>query len=336
MKPHLNAPEYLWLFTLALPLFSLIYLSLRLFGKITPAPGSRLPSLKKRILASSALLLGFAAAIFGLADPHWPVRASDPVYKNVRIFFLLDVSRSMSAAKDIQPNRLLAAKKEIADFYESLGGLYEVALIPFAGEANTFYCPPSKNRHNFLSVLKDLNEDSVRAQGTDLTAALGGLKELAERKKIDKEAINLAILLSDGGKEDGFTINREELSQHLAALAKKEFKIYAFGVGGPEKTPLIITDSGGNFVDYWKDQNNAIMYSELDEEILQWIAERGSGKYANFSEKEKLKLELQNIVKENRILEEEKTKYEMEPLRPWFFATAALLIILAILPNKKW
>lgn len=336
MQIQLNAPAYLWLFTLALPLFSLIYLSFRLFRKIPPAPASHLPSLKKRIMASSALLLGFAAAIFGLADPHWPVRASDPVYKNVRIFFLLDVSRSMSAAKDIQPNRLLAAKKEIGDFYESLGGLYEVALVPFAGEANTFYCPPSKNRHNFLSVLKDVNEDSVNAQGTDLVAALGGLKELVERKKIGKEAVNLAIILSDGGKEEGFTINREELVQHMRALAEKGFKIYAFGVGGAEKTPLVITDSGGNFVGYWKNENGEIMYSEIDEEILQLIAERGNGKYANFSEKEKLKLELQEIVKENRILEEEKTKYEMKPLRPWLFAAAALLIILAILPNKKW
>lgn len=342
---HFSQPESFWLLIIPLFLLAPVIFSLRIFQNFLKSPlvknflfKSSLPDLKRRFAGIILFLLSLSAVICGLAKPYYLAPVSEKTYHNIRIFFCLDVSLSMSYAEDIKPNRLTAAKKEIADFYKSLDGVYEVGLIPFAGEANVFYCPLSFSKDGFLVMLEEVGEDSVISQGTDLVNALDGLNFIVKKedKKNWSDGINLAIVLSDGGQEEGFAIDQIKLQENIKSLKDKNFGIYTIGIGKTEPTPLIQRDWAGNFVKFLADaKTKKIYHSQLDEAILRKIAELGNGQYFLFDKEGCLKDGLGKIILANRVLKEEHIKYQEKSLAHWFFALAVVLLYSGSLMNKK-
>lgn len=297
---------------------------------------SKLPSIKGRFFGAAVLLIGLAAAIIGLADPYYLMPVTKKIYRNVRIIFCLDVSRSMAFAEDIKPNRLAAAKEEIKDAYNSLEGIYEVGLIPFAGDPNLFYAPISSSGKIFLTMLAEADAETVFSQGSDLLGVFEGLNFIANNKSFPKEGINLAIILSDGGKEEGFFVDKTQLAKSVGLLQKKNFKVYTIGVGLSSPTPLMDRDFEGNFRGFWTNrETQQIYYSELDDDILKQIAQWGNGEYFPFFERGKLKQIITDIILANRILDKEKIKYEPLFIKHWLFALAAVMIWASFMINKK-
>lgn len=335
-------PNRLWLLLTLTLIFSLMAWSCFVFNKFFQSLqfnnfcfGSNLPTTWMRLANGFLFLLSLAAIIIGLAQPYYLVSVYEKTYHNVRLIFLLDVSLSMITAEDVKPNRLLVAKEEIKNFYLSLGGTYEIALIPFAGDPNIFYCPLSYSRSAFLTMLAEVSDESVLSQGTDLANAFFGLNFLVNKSDWWKKGKNLVILLSDGGKEDGFLVDWAKLQKEVTALAEKGFELYTLGIGEQVLTPLIKRDYSDNFVGFITDNNKQILHSQLDEDILKSIAVWGKGDYRNLKDKAELEKKLSKIVMENRIIDKERVTYKNESLRHWFFALGAVLIWLNSFLNMK-
>ena len=302
-----------------------------------------------------------------IATPDRKIIEQHNVYGMVRITFLLDSSWSMKWGEDVEPNRLAAAKVIIENFVNTLWfdtqlkGSYAMALIPFAGAAQPFYLPFTTSREQFVSNLEQINEQTVRKKGTSVWAALRAYDELLlSRPAAEKGVVDLAVLISDGGKEEGKgteqlllpQLMKELLDPYRAALVSNDTRmiirsdtvsrtimVSTVGVGKVEidnmgnrvsvPVPLIIRDKEGNFFDYYReDENNpksAVLASRLDEDILKDIARMGGGSYMHFSQEEKLLQELKALVLHYRQETGKVPEVRYDALRLWFLIPTFLL-----------
>lgn len=294
------------------------------------------PSFRQRVSIGWIRLFAIALVILGIAEPYVFVASGKRLYKDVRLIFLVDVSRSMTMTEDVLPNRLEAAKKEISLFFDSLEGNYDTAIIPFAGAPNVYYCPLTNSRQVIDLHVKELNEVYAPALGTDLVKVFDEYKHFAEIEKINKGGINLVILLSDGGKHESSNVDRNKLLNLVRNLALKNNKVYTVGVGTTELVPLVIRDEKGDFVNYLTTTDGTIFRSELDEELLKKIAEVGNGEYVNFKSKRKLSSFLEQIIIENRRSAGKVVEYEKFYLHSYLFAFSVILIFIAFIYNRRW
>jgi len=332
---------WILLFLTVVPvLFFFFMKSWKLFSKFpnlsTFLHGSVCPYKGERLAIAIVRLLALTFVIIGLSNPFLYVASKEDVYHDVRLIFLIDVSRSMAYGEDITPSRLKAAKREIREVYDSLDGNYEAAIIPFAGEPNIFYCPLTFSKSTFFEMLKELDETYAPTLGTDLIRVFDSFKShFVKNERIDKSGLNLIILLSDGGKSDNVALDRSKLLSIVKELSQKNFKVYAVGIGSNEPVSLILRDKNGAFIDYLRDGNGTLIKSELDEDILQKIAEHGNGKYVNFNADSKLSNFIKNIVLENRKSAGEVVEYDKLYVYPFCYALSAILIFLAALYNRR-
>lgn len=341
---HFDRPFAFWLLVL-LPLTLLgMAWAIYSFSKLNKVPHitdflaySSIPTWRRRVFVYGAYLLGIALCMLGLTEPYIYIEAKDKEYSNIRIIFVVDVSRSMVFAEDVPPNRLEATRKQIRQFYQSLDGIYECSILPFAGDVNPYFCPFTTTRMSFLGMLDEMDWRSAPTLGTDLTTAMEAIQDVYVKKdKIDKSGLNIVILLSDGGKEEALATNRIKLLQVTRELSSKNFRIYTVGVGSDKAAPLVVRDSKGGFVRYITDANNQIATSQLDEEILKQIAENGRGAYYSLNSSTALSYDLDKVIKENRKLVSEKSKLEKFHLQPYLFSVTVGLLMLCLLLNKVW
>jgi hypothetical protein len=333
-------PSYLWLILIIAPVVLLFLNSVRLFRKFAGAMPqefftySSFPSWIRRGLCHGTYVSLLTFLVLGLAEPYIMVNAKDKEYKDIRLIFVLDVSRSMVYAEDIPPNRLAAMKQQVRDFYSKLDGVYECAILPFAGDANPYFCPLTKSRSSFITMLDELDWRSAPSLGTDLNKAMESVRDVyVKQDKIDKSGFNIIILISDGGKEEAIATNKIQLLKVSRELASKNFKIYTIGVGGKEPCPLVLRDAKGSFTGYVMD-NGRIATSQLDEEILRQLAEIGHGKYYSLNASAALASDLKEIVAENQALVTERIRPEKLPLQGYLFSVTVCLLFGCLLLNK--
>jgi Ca-activated chloride channel homolog len=296
---------------------------------------SKIPSWCRRITVYGLYVLALMLGIIALAEPYIYINSRDKQYQNIRLIFLVDVSRSMVYAEDVPPNRLMATKKEIKNFYKSLDGIYETSILPFAGDVNPYFCPFTTMPISFLNTVEELDWRSAPTLGTDISKAIESINDLYIKKdKIDQSGLNIIILFSDGGREEALATNRIKLLKSSRDLAAKNFKIYTVGVGSDQAAPLMVRDSHGNFIKYIMDSKNNIATSLMDEEILKQIAENGNGQYYALNASASLAQDLQKVLKENRKLVAEKTKVEKFYLQPYLLSVTVCLLFVCVLLNK--
>lgn len=339
---HFDRPQAFWFFVTLLPICIIFALTVHSFHRFNQGKNlkelfaySHIPTWRRRIFVYAAYIVALSSCFLGLTNPYIYVEAKDKEYNNIRLIFLVDVSRSMVYAEDISPNRLDATKKELKKFYTSLDGLYECSILPFAGDVNPYFCPLTTSRISFLGMLDEMDWRSAPTLGTDLTKAIEAINEVYIKKdKIDQDGLNIVILFSDGGKEEAMATNRVKLLSLTQQLATKNFKFYTVGVGGDQATPLIVRDSKGGFVRYITDEHNHIATSLMDEEILKQISETGNGKYYHLNASKVLTYDLDNIIKDARKLVSEKSKQEKFYLQHYLFSVTVCLLFLCLLSNK--
>jgi hypothetical protein len=295
---------------------------------------ANVPSKLIRFSIGFLILLCVTGIIIGLAEPYIFLKDYIIKYENVRLIFIVDVSPSMAYAEDIAPNRLQASKEEIKKIYGSLDGKYTFCLIPFAGEPNPYYCPPTSSSDAFLMMLQELD---LFTEGTDITAAIEAFNKIIVKEyKLDESGVNLVILLSDGGREEALATERIKLLNIVRDLGRKNFKFYAVGVGGKEATPLIRRNNDKQFIDYQKDQYGKTEYSKLDEEILEKIAKVGNGRYFNFQAKDELVGFLNDVIKENRVAGGSSVVFKRQYLQSYLFACAAIMLFISNIINWRF
>ncbi|NNM18769.1 MAG: VWA domain-containing protein, partial [Croceitalea sp.] len=271
---------------------------------------SILPKLKP--ILNVFRLLALAAIIVAMARPQIEdISTRTKTTKGIDIVMAIDVSSSM-LARDLKPNRLSALKEVAADFIRQRPN-DRIGLVAYAGEAFT-KTPITSDKSIVLKSLREI----TYGQLNDGTAIGMGLATSVNRLKESKAISKIIILLTDGVNNSGF------IEPQTAADLAIEYgiKSYTIGLGtnGNALSPIAY-NADGSF-------RYGMRQVEIDEKLLQEIADVTGGKYFRATDNEKLEAIYDEINKlEKTEIEEFKYyKYE-EKFRPWVLLAGALLLL---------
>ena len=231
--------------------------------------------------------------------------------KGIDIVIAIDVSASM-LARDLKPNRLEALKKVASRFIQARPN-DRLGLVEYAGESYT-KTPLTSDKNIVLSSLKSIKYNTTITGGT----AIGmGLATSVNRLKESRAKGKVIILLTDGVNNSGF------IDPKIASELAVEFgiKVYTIGLGsnGMALSPISILPNGS--FQYGNIQ------VEIDEDLLNQIAETTGGKYFRATSNTKLEEIYAEINKlEKTEIEETKYKSYNELFRPLILAAFGLLL----------
>ncbi|MCQ8212816.1 VWA domain-containing protein [Cetobacterium somerae] len=236
---------------------------------------------KKHLLGRMFIYLSAIFMILALARPQLTTEGKVVKKDGIDIAIALDLSKSMEA-KDFNPNRLEKSKELLKEFIDKRPN-DRLSLVVFGGEAYTKV--PLTFDHSVLKNMisnittDDITSNNRTAIGMGLGVALNRLKDSDSKSKV-------VILMTDGENNSG------EMSPIGAAEVAKDLgiKVYTIGIGARE-----IPVAGFFGTSY-------IENKELDENLLNTIAEKTNGKYFRASDSK----EFQNIFNEINNLEKSK------------------------------
>jgi len=277
---------------------------------------------KRRTLRQSLIhvlfafrLLAIGLLILVMARPQSSLSRQDVTIEGIDIVMALDVSGSM-LAQDLKPDRLEAAKSVIMDF---IGGRPDdrIGLVIFSGE--TFTQAPLTTDHRIIqNLFKDIKSGMIE----DGTAIGDGLATSVNRMK-DSEAISKVIILVTDGVNNAGSL--DPLSS--AEIAKLYgIRIYTVGVGTKGMAPYPVQTPFG--IQY---QN---MEVNIDEELLQEVAEMTEGKYFRATSNRKLEEIYQEIDQlEKSKIDVTEFRKKNEEFLPLALLAMALVILEILLRN---
>lgn len=288
--------------------------SLSLLGDAKPSWRVRL-----RWVPSAARILALVALVLAIARPQSGTASREITSEGIDIVLALDVSGSMKA-EDFQPhNRLHVAKEVIRDFVTGRTN-DRIGLVVFSGESFT-QCPLTLDYDVLVGLLDKVDfgmiEDGT-AIGTGLANALNRLRESNAKSKI-------VILLTDGVN------NRGQIEPLTAAQVAKTLgvKVYTIGAGKPGNAMYPVEDPifGKRYIS---------LPNEIDEEILQQIADMTGGRYYRAQSEQML----ERIYKEISTLEKTEVKVkeyvQYRDLFGWFAALALGATVLSAVLSGTW
>jgi Ca-activated chloride channel family protein len=225
-----------------------------------------------------------------LARPQSTSQGENVTTEGIDIVLATDISGSM-LAEDFHPNRIEAAKNVAIDFIDGRPN-DRIGLVIFAGESFT-QCPLTLDHAVVTNLLKQVKSGMIE----DGTAIGMGLATAVSRLKESKAKSRVIILLTDGVNNRGF------IDPLTAAGIAQSFGIraYTIGVGTIGMAPYPVQTPFGT-----QYQN---MQVEIDEALLQKIADQTGGKYFRATDNRKLKTIFDEI---DRL---EKTKIEVTQFR---------------------
>ena len=277
---ELANPEYLWGLTL-LPLVIFWYIYKRKYqqARLTISSVKGFEGVSSNLARFQPVLFLFrisalALVVIALARPQTvDISSRTKTNKGIDIVMAIDVSSSM-LAQDLKPNRLNALKEVASDFIDDRQN-DRIGLVVYAGESYT-KTPITSDKRIVKNALRSIRYDGVINDGT----AIGmGLATAVNRLKDSRAQSKVIILLTDGVNNSGF------IEPKIAAELAVEFKIktYTIGLGsnGTAKAPVGVLPNG-------KFQYG-LTKVEIDEELLQSIADDTGGLYFRATDSKKLK-----------------------------------------------
>lgn len=280
---------------------------------------NKLPNSWRVYLRHIVFVLEIAALslfIVALARPQSSSKNQKVNIEGIDIVLAMDISSSMLAA-DLKPDRLEASKAVASDFVLGRPG-DRMGLIVFSGETFT-QVPLTTDHAMMLNMLKDMKCGMLE----DGTAIGDGLASAVSRLK-DSEAISkVVILLTDGENTAG------SIDPMTAAEMAKLFgiRVYTIGAGTRGTAPYPVqTPFGG--VKYQQVEVN------INDALLQQIADETGGKYFRAESKEKLQQIYDEIDKMERSkIEVNEYKRLHEEFYPFVICGLILLVLSFILKH---
>lgn len=312
-------PGFLWLFLLFIPLIAWYVWSQR---KANPSMRMSSISAFKELSTSWKVyakhfsfvlkLAAMSCLIIILCRPQTYDKWSTSDTEGTDIVMAIDISASM-LSRDLQPDRLEAAKKVASDFVAKRES-DNIGLVIFAGEGFTLL-PMTTHQATLLNTIKEI---SINMLDVDGTAIGDGIATAINRIKDGKAKSKSIILLTDGTNNSGVVAPLT-----AAEIAQKEgIRIYTIGLGtrGTAETP------------YAQGYGGEILYKPMpvtiDEPSLKKVAEMTGGKYFRATDNDVLS----NVFKEIDKLE--KTKIDVQNFTntqdyymPWAWALLALVLL---------
>lgn len=266
---------------------------------------------KLRPLLFLLRLAVLALVITALARPRSvDISTQTSSSSGIDIVMAIDVSASM-LARDLKPNRLEATKEVASEFIKGRPG-DRIGLVVYAGESFT-QTPITSDKSIVLSSLDNISYNTILEGGT----AIGmGLATSVNRLKDSKAESKVIILLTDGVNNSGF------IDPKIASELAVEFgiKTYTIGVGsnGMALSPVALMPNG--------DFQYANVPVEIDEKLLQEIADATGGKYFRATDNKKLEEIYEEIdALEKTEIEEYKFYNYDEKFRPLVIMAGLLL-----------
>ena len=268
---------------------------------------------KLRHVLFAIRLIALGVLITALARPRTvDVSTKTKTTSGIDIVMAIDVSASM-LAKDLLPNRLEALKEVAADFIDGRPN-DRIGLVEYAGEAYT-KTPITTDKTIVLRSLRDIKYNTIIEGGT----AIGmGLATSVNRLKDSRAKSKVIILLTDGVNNSGF-IDPKTASELAVEYGIKTYTI-GLGTNGMALSPIA------------QNPNGSFRYGrqkvEIDEDLLQEIADDTGGKYFRATNNEKLKEIYKEINKLEKTEIDEKKYYNYEEMyRPLVLIAGFLLLI---------
>ncbi len=263
-------------------------------------------------------LVAISFVIVALARPRNTQKSNYTDSTNgIDIVIATDVSGSMLAT-DFKPNRLEAIK-QVANTFIQKRVNDRIGLVVYAGESYT-RVPVTSDKNMLLNSLKEVQYNGMVLQ--DGTAIGIGLGTAINRLKDSKTKSKIIILLTDGVNNLG------SLDPISAAEIAKAYgiKVYTVGVG---------TNGTANFP-VSKDADGNIIFQpqkvEIDESLMQNIAQITNGKYFRATDNKKLEDIYNEIdqLEKSKITENRFMMFD-EQFRPWLLIGLFFLALEMIL-----
>lgn len=282
---------------------------------------SRLPKSWKEYLRHINfvfLLASLALIIIVLARPQSSDSWSRTDTEGIDIVLSLDVSNSMQTS-DFKPNRLEASKDVAMQFVAGRPN-DNMGMVIFGKESFTL-CPMTSDHAVLSNMIKsvdfDLIDGSQTAIGDGLVTAVNRIRNGQAKSKV-------IILLTDGSNNSGDVAPRD-----AASVAKAmNVRVYTIGVGSKGEIEQVVGyDPFGRPV-------TQKVKADIDEDVLQAMAQMTGGRYFRATNKSKLA----DIFDE--IDQMEKTKMNIrefsrkeEEYLPFVLAALAFLLLHIIIKN---
>lgn len=255
-------------------------------------------------------VLAFATLVVAVMRPQKADDYSSSTAEGIDIVMALDISGSM-LARDFKPDRFGAAKDISSRFI--LGRPYDrVGLVVFAGEAFT-QSPLTTDHNSLVSMLANVQMGLI----DDGTAIGNGLGVAVNRLRDSQSPSKVIVLLTDGVNNSG------QVDPESAADLAKEYgiRVYTVGVGTEGVAPFPAVDMWGDVV---------LQYAkvEIDEKLLQSIADKSGGKYFRATDNAKLEQIYAEInrLEKGKVDIERYTSYHDE-FTPWLIAALCLIVL---------
>lgn len=313
---YFEYPQLLWL--LAIPvLLAALYVYRELAGKKPHLRVSSLTQWKQggdsvfSLLRHVPFALRFAAIsliIVAMARPRSSSEIEKIDTEGIDIVLTMDVSTSM-LARDFQPDRISAAK-DIAIEFIAQRPSDRMGIVVFAGESYT-QCPLTTDRAALINLMKEVQTDLIE----DGTAIGNGLATAVARMMDSDAKSRVVILLTDGVNNMG------EISPESAAEIARTYgiRVYTIGVGANGMAPYPVMTPWG--------VEEQQMKVEIDEELLQQIADATGGKYFRATDNTKLS----QIYSEINKMEKARTTIDSFPVYKELFGKYAFAALLCLL-----
>ena len=309
-------PHLLWLELLLIPLIAL-YLWRSLKGKepaLTVSEAAQWDNGKGRLVAWARHLpfilrmVALAAIIVAIARPRSSENFEKVDTEGIDIVLTMDVSTSM-LARDFKPDRIGAAKDIAIEFIASRPA-DRMGIVVFAGESYT-QAPLTTDRATLINLMKEVETGLI----DDGTAIGNGLATAVARLKDSDAKSRVVILLTDGVN------NRGEIDPAMATEIAKTYgiRVYTIGVGANGTAPYPVQTPWG--IELQK------IPVEIDEALLQHIAEGTGGRYFRATDNTKLA----EIYGEIGQMEKTRTSVDSFPVYKDLFKNYALAALVCLL-----
>ena len=239
------------------------------------------------------LRAGLLAAAVGLlcvalAGPRWGYVLEKSRANSLDVIIAVDTSRSM-LAEDLSPNRMTRTQLAIKELLE-MGEGDRYGLIPFAGSA-FLQCPLTVDQGALRQHVDLVRVDLIPEGGTSIGEAIdAAIKAYAQH---EEESHKVLVLFSDGEDHDANAVKKAE------EAANNGLRIFTIGVGTPEGELVPVTQCSAceapnvpgrdrchecnarlsPATDFMRDEAGQAVRSQLNEPMLQEIAEITGGFY---------------------------------------------------------
>lgn len=270
-----------------------------------------------RMIAMALCIVAFARP--RIVDVTTQIKADE----GVDILVTVDTSLSM-LTQDLKPDRL-SALKEVAKEFSMQRPTDRIGLVEYSGEALT-RVPLTTDREMLVAEIDRLQSGNLE----DGTAIGVGLATAINHLKDSKAVSKVVILITDGVESINPSADLMYFSPRQAAeiAASKGIKVYTIGIGTNGQAPSPISyDLYGNFIFEMRPV-------EIDEVLLQDIADKTGGLYFRATNNETLK----NIYNEIDRLEKSEINeikyYNYTELFARFLLPALILLLAEIVLRR--